>query len=102
MKTITTRLDEKDIHDLDWLADELSFSRSEILRKIIKVGLQEELFNIALAQYQKQKITLWRAAEIAKTSLSAMIDEARRRRILHQYSIEDFKKDLQTLERLDK
>jgi len=101
MKTITTRLDEKDIHDLDWLADEFGFSRSEILRKIIKVGLQEELLNLALDLYQQQKITLWRAAEIAKKSLSAMMDEARKRRILHQYSIEDFKQDLQTLEGLD-
>jgi len=102
MKTITTRLDETDIHDLDWLANELGLSRSEILRKVINVGLQEELLDLALSLYQKQKITLWRAAETSKRSLSAMIDEVRRRRILHQYSIEDFKKDLQTLERLDK
>jgi len=101
MKTITTRLNEKEIHDLDWLANELGFSRSEILRKIIKVGLHEELLDLALELYHKRKITIWRAAEIAKKSLSAMIDEARRRRILHPYSIKEFKKDLQTLERLD-
>lgn len=99
METVTTRLSEDEVLKLDWLARFQHTNRSQVLRKVIDEGLEEELIVQALQQYQKGEITLWKAAELAGKSLSRMMDEAQKRKIPHQYSIEDLRQDLEMLER---
>jgi predicted HTH domain antitoxin len=52
-----------------------------------------------LQQYQKGEITLWKAAELAAKSLSRMMDEAQKRKIPHQYTVEDLRQDIEILKR---
>ncbi|HUV83570.1 MAG TPA: UPF0175 family protein [archaeon] len=101
METVTTRLSENEISKLDWLARFHHTNRSQILRKVIDEGLEEELIEQALHLYQNGEITLWKAAELAEKSLSSMMDEAHKRKIPHQYSIDDFLQDMETLERIE-
>jgi predicted HTH domain antitoxin len=100
METVTTRLSEDEVSKLDWLARFQHTNRSQILRKVIDEGLEEELIEQALQLYQRGEISLWKAAELAGKSLSSMMDEAHRRKIPHQYSIDDFLQDIDTLERI--
>ena len=100
METVTTRLSEDEVIKLDWLARFQHTSRSQVLRKVIDEGLEEELIEQALQLYQRGEISLWKAAELAGKSLSSMIDEAHRRKILYQYSLDDFLQDIDMLEHI--
>jgi len=101
MQTITTRLSEKEISKLDWLAQVHHTSRSQILRTVIDDGLKEELIEESLRLYQNGAITLWKAAELAGISLSRMMSEANQRKIPHQYSVEELLHDIDVLERIE-
>ncbi len=62
---------------------------------------QENLpIELALQKYQNFEITLWKAAELAGISLSKMMDEAQKRKIPHQYSVEDFLHDIDILQKI--
>ncbi len=62
---------------------------------------QENLpIELALQKYQNFEITLWKAAELAGYSLSRMMDEAQKRKIPHQYSVEDFLHDIDILQKI--
>ncbi len=62
---------------------------------------QENLsIQLALQKYQNYEITLWKAAELAGYSLSRMMDEAQKRNIPHQYSVEDFLHDIDMLQKI--
>ena len=84
METVTTRLSKYEVSKLDWLARFQHTNRSQILRKVIDEGLEEELTVQALQQYQRGEIKLWKAAELAGKSRSRMMDEAQKRKIPHQ------------------
>jgi predicted HTH domain antitoxin len=71
------------------------------LRTVIDDGVKEELIEESLRLYQNKEITLWKAAELAGISLSKMMSEANRRRIPHQYSVDDLLHDIDVLERME-
>jgi len=50
--------------------------------------------NKALEMYKLQKVTLWKAAEIAGVSLVEILAELPRRKIVFQYDPEELKEDL--------
>ncbi len=54
---------------------------------------------LALCQYQKGKITLGKAAELAGYPLRVMIKLAATKKILFQYSLENLKQDFKAAQR---
>jgi Uncharacterized small protein len=51
--------------------------------------------NKALEMYRLQKVTLWKAAEIAGVSRTDILAELPKRKIIFQYDIEKMKEDLE-------
>ena len=68
--------------------------------KVINKSMESEPIEKALQLYQNGEITLWKAAELSGISLSSMMDEAHRRKIPHQYSMDDFLQDIDTLKHI--
>jgi len=66
-----------------------------LLTKIIEEGIKGWKMNKALEMYKAQRVTLWRAAEIAGVSLVEMLEELPRRKIVFQYDLEDLREDLE-------
>ena len=71
-----------------------------IIGKTINKSQENLPIELALQKYQNFEITLWKAAELAGISLSKMMDEAQKRKIPHQYSVEDFLHDIDILQKI--
>lgn len=65
MKSVTTRITEYNEELLSKLEEELTADRAEVLRRLIRDGLDDWRREKALDRLREHNITLRRAAEIA-------------------------------------
>ena len=94
MKTVTTRIPEDDEAALAELEAELSADRSEVLRRLIRDGLDDWRREKALEQLADHSVTLRRAAEIADVSYVEMLSLASEEGIDVGYTADDLERDL--------
>lgn len=94
MKTVTTRIPEEDAELLAELQEELSADRSEVLRRLIRDGLEEWRTERALDRLADHRITVRTAAELAGVSYVEMLSLAADEGIDVGYTTEDLERDL--------
>jgi predicted HTH domain antitoxin len=92
--TVSVRLSEETLREVDRLAGRLKTDRSEALRRFIERGLREARVDDALELLRKRKISMGRAAEMAGVSLYEMLDLAREKGIPSGYGPQDLERDL--------
>jgi len=89
MKTVTTRIPEDDEAALGELEEAMSADRSEVLRRLIRQGLDDWRRERALDRLRDHSITLRTAAELADVSYVEMLSLAAEEGIDAGYTIED-------------
>jgi len=94
MKTVTTRIPEDDEEALADLEEEMSADRSEVLRRLIRQGLNDWRKERALEQLRDHSITLRKAAELADVSYVEMLTLAAKEGIDVGYTTDDLERDL--------
>jgi predicted HTH domain antitoxin len=94
MKPVTTRIPEDDEETLAELEEEMSADRSEVLRRLIRQGLDEWRRERALDQLHDHSITLRKAAELADLSYVEMLTLAAEEGIDIGYTTNDLERDL--------
>ncbi len=94
MKTVTTRIPEDDEAVLAELEREMSADRSEVLRRLIRQGLDDWRKERALDQLRNHSITLRKAAELADVSYVEMLTLAAEEGIGVGYTTDDLERDL--------
>lgn len=94
MKTVTTRLPEDDAEALAELEEELSADRSEVLRRLIRQGLDDWRRETALEGLREHELTLRKAAELAGVSYVEMLTLAAEEGIDVGYTVDDLERDL--------
>lgn len=97
MKTVTTRIPEDDEQALAELEEELSADRSEVLRRLIRSGLDDWRTEKALEELREHKVTLRRAAEIADVTYVEMLSLASEEGMDVGYTTEDLERDLERI-----
>ena len=95
--TITTRVEEKVLEEIDQLSKENQMDRATFLRNLIVEGLSLEKEKKVLGMYKDRKISLAKAAEMLGLDLWQMIDLIREENIYLDYSEEELKEDLKGL-----
>lgn len=94
MKNLQVRVDEREIEDLDRLAEEMRLSRSELARSALREGVRRLRMEKALASYLNLRVTLSRAARDAGVSIREMADLAAATGIpFFRYSLEELRRD---------
>jgi len=68
-KTISTRLEEDELVQLDALASSCGLDRSGMTKSLLRRGLAELRFDAAVAAYREGRVTMSRAAEMASLSV---------------------------------
>ena len=96
-QTVSVRLSEESLREVDRLAERLKTDRSEALRRFIERGLREARIDDALDRLRKGKVSVGRAAEMAGVTLYEMLELIRRHHIPSGYGPEDLEKDLRVL-----
>ena len=95
--TITTRVDEKVLEEIDQLSKENQMDRASFLRNLIVEGLAMEKEKKVLKMYKNKKISLAKAAEMLGIDLWQAIDIIKREKMYLDYSEEELKEDLKGL-----
>lgn len=96
-KTVTTRLGDEYVKQIDEMAARKGVDRSALLRSFFLCALKEHTIRDSLEDYKAGIVTLWEAAQSCNLSLWEMIQEVRRAHIHISYDLKEFKKDLSTL-----
>ena len=94
MKTVTTRIPEDDEEALAELEAEMSADRSEVLRRLIRQGLEDWRTERALEQLRDHSITVRKAAELADVPYVEMLTLAAEEGITVGYTTDDLERDL--------
>ena len=96
--TITTRVEEKLLEEIDQLSKENQMDRASFLRNLIVEGLSIEKEKKVLKLYKDRKISMAKAAEMLDIDLWQIIDIIKREKLYLDYSEEELKEDLKGLE----
>lgn len=95
--TVSTRIEEKVLAEIDELTKEKHMDRASLLRNLIVEGLTVERKKRVLNMYKQRKISLAKAAELLDTDLWQMIDIIKEESLYLDYSEEELKDDLKGL-----
>lgn len=92
-ENIAARIPEEIIKDIDYVAEEEKTDKSKVIRELLSSAVKEKLLGLALEKYSKRRVSLGRAAELAKIPISDFMIKAAERNILLNYSIDSLEKD---------
>ncbi len=90
---IVARVSEELSQDIDFFTTEEQVDKSTQIRRLLARATQEKLLEYALLKYKNKEVTLWKAAKIARISLSSIMTKAAQQRIPIQYDTQDLKED---------
>lgn len=94
MKTISIRLPEQYIHDIEEACKQEVLDKGTMLRKLIGDALREYRVKKAFESYREGKISLWKAARKAGITYRAALEELKKRKIPFGYEKEDLYADI--------
>ncbi len=89
MKTVSARIDEEILREVDDIVRKRGVDRSEVIRELLKIGLREYRLREALELVRERHATVWRAAELAGVSYREMLEKLRQRNIPFPLSKEE-------------
>ncbi len=97
--TISVRLDNDLLRDLNKVEKSWQTDRSESIRRLLAEAVQSWKINDVLDKLRQHKISIGKASEECDVSLWEMLDLIRKNNIdWTEYSKEDLEKDLNALE----
>ncbi|MHA1263737.1 MAG: UPF0175 family protein [Candidatus Helarchaeota archaeon] len=94
---VSTRISKELAKDLARIEAIEKSDRASVLRKLLSKAINEWNKDYALSLYREGKISLWRAARLAKISLREMMELTAEKNIIFQYSEKDLAEDLAAL-----
>lgn len=96
MKTLTlsTRVAPEELAEVDALAKQAGLDRSAMTKSLVRRGLRELCLDQSIEAYAAGRVTLSRAAEIAKIPVSDFLLQLDRRSLNLHYDVEDLEEDM--------
>lgn len=95
--TVTTRVPESTLREINFFTAERHTDRSTLLRCLIEEGLANERQKKVLYDYKERKISLQRAAELIGIHLVEMLELIQREGLYMDYTEDELKEDLKGL-----
>ena len=99
LETVTTRLPQKTLEEIEAIAEKEKVDRSELIRRLLDAALRRRRIDGAVKDYRDGKVTLWRASEVAGLSLRELMDIVKEQKIPVPYTLDDLDRDLEYVKR---
>ena len=99
-KTITSRLPDKMVEEIERIAKLENLDRSSVVRRLLNKAIPEWKLEYALKLYQHKEISLGKAAELSSLSIWEMLEKLSQNRIPLNYDLEELKCDLEKVKEL--
>lgn len=93
MPTISARLSDEELTELEDVAELLEDDRSTTIRKALEEGLRELRVREAVGRYQQGDVGATEAARIAGVSVAEWLAVARERNLTTQLTAADLRRD---------
>ena len=97
MPTLTTRVPDGTLREIDLFSRERHMDRSTALRNLIAQGLEEEKKKRTLEQYKKRQISLQKLAFVLKISYLDALDLIEQEGLHLDYGLAELEEDLRGL-----
>ena len=94
MKTISIRLPEEYVREIEEACKQEVLDKGTMLRKLIGETLREYHIKKAFDLYSEGKISLWKAARMAGLTYRGALEELKKRNIPFRYEKEDLDADI--------
>ena len=79
--------------DIEFFAKQEQTDKSTIIRKLLASAVKQKRIDYALKEYAERRVSLGRAAELARMPISDFMEEAVKHRIHMNYTKEDLRRD---------
>lgn len=94
MKTISIRLPDQYLHEIEEACKQEVLDKGTLLRKLIGEALREYHIKKAFDLYNDGKISLWKTARMAGLTYRGALEELKKRNIPFRYEKEDLTSDV--------
>ena len=99
-KTLTSRLSDEMIEEIEKIAEYEKLDKSSIVRRLLNRAIPLWKLEMALKLYQDGEVSLGRASELSGLSIWEFLDHLALKKIPLNYSLEDLENDLRTVDGL--
>lgn len=100
-KTIAARIPTELEEEIIRFMHEQGLDKSQAIRRILEIGVSEWKKKRAIELYSSEKVTLWKASQIAGMSLREMINELNRLRITTHVTAKDLEEDIEAAKKAE-
>ena len=94
---IATRVDRELLEQIERIEKEVRADRSEVIRRLLDEGVKQYQTKKAIELLRDGKITVSRAAEIARVSIWDMLEIMHMKKIPIPYGAEDLREGLESM-----
>jgi len=94
MMTISARIDEELVKEIDEIVKERGTDRSAVIRELLYIGLKEYKLKKALELVRERKVTVWKAAEIAGITYREMLEKLREHNVPFPITAEELAREI--------
>ena len=92
-ENVGTRIPEELLKDIEYLSSEEHTDKSNLIRELLVIAVKKRLLELALERYSEKKISIGRAAELARIPLVDFMKISAERGIPVHYSLESLEQD---------
>jgi predicted HTH domain antitoxin len=96
-ETVAARLPEELVEQIESEAATRREEKSAIIRQALEKGLRRLALERALELYRDGKVTLWKAASLARLTLWEFLEEVKVRKISLPYTLEEAREDMKAV-----
>jgi len=94
-KTITSRLPDEMVEDLEKIAEIEKLDKSSIIRRLLDKAIPAWKIEYALNLYKNKEISLGKAAELSSLTIWEFLEHLSQKKIPLNYDLEDLRNDLE-------
>lgn len=99
-KTITSRLSDKMVEEIERIAEIEKLDKSSIIRRLLDRAIPEWKLEYALKLYQGKNVSLGKAAVLSSISIWEFLEFLSKHKIPINYDLEDLESDLKMVKSL--
>jgi len=94
---VVARVPDEIKKDIEFFAKQEQTDKSNIIRKLLTFAVKQKRLEYALKEYAERRVSLGRAAELARMQISDFMEEAAHRHIPINYTKEDIRRDFKAV-----
>ena len=83
--------------DIEFFAKQEQSDKSTVIRKLLTYAVKQKRLEYALNEYAARRVSLGKAAELAKMQISDFMEEAAHHHIPVNYTKEDLRRDFRAV-----